>query len=96
MGQSDNSTDLIDLARNLDLYARRHRIIFALDVGQLETALQLCRGAMADCEGDLSEICSPAERAQHEQKLAHLKQFESRLSSAARSGACESHNWVAA
>jgi hypothetical protein len=84
MGQFDNAAELIALARGIDLYARRHRIIFALDVGEYDKALRLCEGALAECEQCLPTIPGPADSAAHREKLAALQDFAGRLAAVAQ------------
>ena len=89
MEQSDLSTELIALAQSLDLYCRRHRIIFALDVGALGQALTLCRDALQDCQNELAPACPPFDRTQHSAKLSRIREFEARLAEAAGRGALQ-------
>lgn len=77
------SSDLIEFARSIDLYARRYQIIFALDVGEFDKALDLCRGALSECEMQLKGDTAVPEKTQHAQNLATLQSFEAQLRSAA-------------
>ncbi len=80
------SSNLIEFARSIDLYARRYQIIFALDVGEFDQALALCRGALGECETRLKGDTASPERAKHAQNLATLRAFEAQVRRVAAAG----------
>jgi hypothetical protein len=83
MVQFDNPADLVALAKEIDLYGRRHRIMFALDVGEYDNALHLCQGALADCERNISCVSAPADNAGHQLNFTALREFANLIATAA-------------
>jgi hypothetical protein len=76
--------ELARLARGMDLYARRHQILFAIGVGELDLALSLCRASATDCEKRLAGARVLIDRIHHEQNLVRLRLLAAQLSSAMR------------
>jgi len=80
MAHARTSPDkIITYAHTIDLYARRYRLIFAVDVGEFHEALELCQQAEADCQRELKEAADRAARKLHLQNLLRLKELKHQI-----------------